>query len=407
MGASNIIIYVPPALFSIVAIAFFVLWRLKVIASWHWGAGFAQTALGFVLSTFSIQPMFDAFSSGLIFIGAAYCYGSGLLTHFHGPRLRAVRLGIVAVYIPMLAYLVFVEQSLIWQLFLTDAVFALLLGIAITAIGRNAFRAVDKALVVASVIVVLDSVLRTAFFTFFTESSDDLGDFANSAYNLAVHVSTITVCMIFPFTALGAIASAAIERHRDDAERDHLTGLLNRRGFEQAIERDHEAGPDTGTAIVFDIDHFKRVNDSYGHAFGDEVITALANVLKKTIGTAGYLARVGGEEFIAFIPGRAEQESEAIADLVRVAFASTAWAVSGPCAAITVSGGLSEIRDEANSLERAFLRADGALYAAKAGGRDRICRADRAAGSNFVETESVVIPFKPARARELASPRHA
>jgi hypothetical protein len=146
MAESNIITYVPPMLFSIVAVAFLLLWRLKVITSWHWSAGFAQTALGFVLSTFSIQPIFDAFSSGMIFIGAAYCYGGGLLSHFGGSQLRALRRCIVAVYTPWLAYYVFVEQSLVRQLFLTDAVFALLLGVAVIAVTRKASRPVDKAL---------------------------------------------------------------------------------------------------------------------------------------------------------------------------------------------------------------------------------------------------------------------
>lgn len=217
MGASNIIAYVPRALFSIVALAFLMLWRTGMITSWHWAAGFAQTALGFVLSTFSIQPMFDAFSSGMVFIGASWCYGSGLLIYFDAPRLRAARTGLIVIYTPTLAYLVFVEQSLVWQLFLTDVGFALMLGMAVSAVARRAARRIDMALVAASGIVVLDSVLRTAFFTFFTDSSNSLGDFAHSAYNLAVHVSTISVCMVFPFTALGAIASAAIERHRKEA----------------------------------------------------------------------------------------------------------------------------------------------------------------------------------------------
>lgn len=133
MGASNIIVYVPPMLFSIVAIAFFLLWRLRIITAWQWSAGFAQTAIGFVLSTFSIQPIFDAFSSGLVFIGAAYCYGTGLLAHFGASRQRRLRLALVAVYIPVLSYLVFVEQGLIWHLFLVDTAFALLLGIAVYA----------------------------------------------------------------------------------------------------------------------------------------------------------------------------------------------------------------------------------------------------------------------------------
>ena len=79
-------VYVLPVLFNIVALTFFCLWQTRVISSWHWAAGFVQTALGFVLSTFSTHPMFDAFSSGMDFIDAAYCYGSGLLSHFDAPQ---------------------------------------------------------------------------------------------------------------------------------------------------------------------------------------------------------------------------------------------------------------------------------------------------------------------------------
>lgn len=370
--ASNIIIYVPPTLFSIVALAFLCLWRMELMSSWHWSAGAAQTAIGFVLSTFSIHPMFDAFSSGMVFIGAAYCYGSGLLTHFEAPRLQLVRRSLVAIYTPMLAWLVFVEQSLVWQLFLTDAGFALLLGIAVLAVARRASRLIDIALVVASVIVVLDSVLRTAFFTFFTESSNDLGDFASSAYNLAVHVSTITVCMIFPFTALGAIGSAAIQRHRSDAERDHLTGLPNRRGFEQSLERRFGDRIPSGIALLFDIDRFKRVNDTYGHTTGDRAIVMLADVLKQTVGTLGHVARAGGEEFIAYLPEMSESDGMVVATKVRTAFEQSDWANLGMEQAVTVSGGMAAVTDEPHGIERAFRSADEALYMAKASGRNKV-----------------------------------
>ncbi|MCF6370673.1 hypothetical protein [Rhizobium halophilum] len=113
METSNLIVYVPPVLFSLVAGCFFLLWHLKLSDTWYWGAGFAQTALGFVISTFSIQPTFDAFASGLIFMGASYCYGSGLLSHFKMPMQTVQRLSFVALYTLALAYLVFVEKSLI------------------------------------------------------------------------------------------------------------------------------------------------------------------------------------------------------------------------------------------------------------------------------------------------------
>src|SRR5690606_13177266 len=118
--------------------------------------------------TFSIQPTFDAFASGLIFLGASYCYGSGLLSHFKVPMLTTQRLTFVALYTLALTYLVFVERSLISQLFLTDMAFAFLLGWAILRVWRQASSGIDKALVVTSCIVVMDSVSRATYFTFFT-----------------------------------------------------------------------------------------------------------------------------------------------------------------------------------------------------------------------------------------------
>ncbi|MDW9928052.1 diguanylate cyclase [Sinorhizobium medicae] len=372
MGTSSIIVYVPPTLFSIVSLAFLLLWHLKIISDWQWSAGFAQTAAGFVLSTFSIEPSFDAFSSGLIFIGAAYCYGSGLLTHFGAPRMRRGRCLFVVAYTLVLAYVVFVQQSLVYQLFLTDAAFAFLLGTAVLTVARRASRPVDIALVAASAVVVLDSVARTTFFTFFTTSSDSLSDFADSAYNLAVHVTTITVCMFFPFRALGAIASAAIERHREDAERDPLTGLLNRRGFDKVLENRPCTEAVPGAAMVCDIDHFKRINDCYGHSVGDKVIVAIANDFERAVGPAGYVARIGGEEFAAFIPGATLQEASVLANMLRISFGAREWADVGISNGVTVSIGVSDVTFEDRALEYALLRADGALYSAKSAGRNAV-----------------------------------
>ncbi|WP_373413849.1 GGDEF domain-containing protein [Ensifer aridi] len=270
MGEIDPIFYVPPIVFSSVSLAFLLLWHMKITPAWQWSAGFAQTAAGFVVSTFSPEPYSAAFVSGLIFIGAAYCYGSGLLVHFNAaPTLRIPRVLFAAVYSVVLAYIVFVEQNLIQQLFLTDISFALLLGVAVWMVTRRASRPIDIALVVTSWIVVLDCLARAIFFTFFTSSSDDFGDFATSLYNLEVSITTIIICMFFPFTALGASATAAIERHRAAAETDELTGLLNRRGFKRALERDFKSGGLSGSLIVCDIDCFKRINDTFGHAVGD------------------------------------------------------------------------------------------------------------------------------------------
>jgi len=372
MGDSNLIFYIPPILFGIVALAFFLLWHLKVTPGWHWGAGFAQTSAGFVVSTFLPDQFLAAFASGMIFIGAAYCYGSGLLRHFRAPTFRMQRVSFVALYTVALAYSVYWKPSLIAQLFLTDAGFALLLGFAVWVVARKASRPIDIALVVTSCVVVLDSVTRTVFFTFFTNSSNDFSDFATSLYNLEVTITTITICMFFPFTALAASATAAIERHRTAAARDELTGLLNRRGFWDAVQLDSNSEVLEGSLIVCDIDHFKHVNDTCGHAAGDLVIQGLAKELTRIVGKLGHAARFGGEEFVAFLPNSSVGQAIALADTVRTCFAMKDWSKIGVSHEVTVSCGVSAVAPGETSLDDVIDRADGALYLAKNAGRNRV-----------------------------------
>jgi len=370
----SIVFYIPPILFSIVSLAFLLLWHLKVTPAWQWAAGFAQTAIGFILSTFPLEPMFAAFSSGLVFIGAAYCYGSGLMSHFRIRPNRRPRVAFVAVYTVFLIYCVYWRESLVDQLFLTDAGFALLLGWAVCVVARKASRPIDIALIVTTTVVVLDSVVRTVFFTFFTNSSNNFNDFATSLYNLEVTVSTITVCMFFPFTALGASATAAIERHRTAAETDELTGLLNRRGFWDTMATASGRGAPRGSVILFDIDHFKRVNDTYGHAVGDRVIRVLAQEIDRLLSLVGYSARYGGEEFIAFVPHASLPDATALADLVRASFSARNWHFEGLEFNATISCGIAYSAGDIE-LDRIIRKADGALYEAKASGRNRVVAA--------------------------------
>ncbi|MCF6370672.1 GGDEF domain-containing protein [Rhizobium halophilum] len=222
-----------------------------------------------------------------------------------------------------------------------------------------------------SCIVVLDSVSRATYFTFFTGLSNDFADFADSAYNLAVHLTTITVCMFFPVSALAAIGHTALERYRRAAETDELTGLLNRRGLRQAIEQ-QRGSTRHGALIVCDIDHFKRINDGYGHSFGDEVIRGLAEDMRQVVGPHGCTARYGGEEFVAFLPGLDLVEARDLAQALRGAFFERAWVAFDVTEHFTVSCGVAAVGADDTRLEAAFERGDRALYAAKAAGRNRV-----------------------------------
>jgi diguanylate cyclase (GGDEF)-like protein/PAS domain S-box-containing protein len=161
----------------------------------------------------------------------------------------------------------------------------------------------------------------------------------------------------------------ATERERQ-AMTDPLTGLANRRGGALGLEREVARARRGGAALsvaLLDIDRFKQINDSLGHAAGDQVLIAVAGVLAGEARITDVMVRWGGEEFLAILPGDTAG-ARSFCDRVRRALLATSL---GEVAAVTLSGGIAELADgeEAGSL---VARADERLYAAKRGGRDRI-----------------------------------
>ncbi|HEY0297245.1 MAG TPA: GGDEF domain-containing protein [Bordetella sp.] len=174
------------------------------------------------------------------------------------------------------------------------------------------------------------------------------------------------------------------ERLERWANLDELTGALTRRGFfarmRVMVERTRHAGGVLSAAVV-DLDHFKSINDLYGHATGDRVLAHVGQLVASTLAEDEVFGRLGGEEFALLFPGVGKQEALARLESLReVLLASLAQEPAGTDAALpgfTFSAGMDEYR-HGESPESLMLRADTALYAAKARGRDRIVAADAA-----------------------------
>jgi diguanylate cyclase (GGDEF)-like protein len=371
MNTYDLLFYIPTAIMTILAAAFFALWRLGLSSSWLWAAGFSLTASGFALSSFPIEPTFDQFMSGFVFIGAAYCYGSATLIHFKAGQLRQVRLALVTAFVIPHIYLVLIEPSLRADLFLIEMTFALLLGGVLVAVLKRAANGADKFLLFATALVVIDCLVRGIVFTFIYPTSVEMGDFLHSAYNVSVHVTTITLCLVFPLAAFSAMAFVALDDQRTAAARDPLTGLLNRRGFEAAVRGTTNATVPSGAVVLLDIDHFKRINDSLGHAAGDEVIAEVSHRLKGLTERRVTIGRFGGEEFIVFLNGASEQDASAWAETARRSF-KDGWHIAGLTSAVTASFGVCELGVSDTALETGIQQADKALYVAKLSGRDRV-----------------------------------
>jgi two-component system cell cycle response regulator len=157
---------------------------------------------------------------------------------------------------------------------------------------------------------------------------------------------------------------------------DPLTGIYNRRfGMGRLIEEFGRAvRTDTPLGVVmFDIDHFKSVNDVYGHRVGDRVLTAVAKAAKQVLREGDVLTRYGGEEFLVVLPGASADDSAAVAERIRRIVSETKVGADGRTLSVTVSVGVtSHPRDHVDHPEELVEHADAALYRAKAAGRDRV-----------------------------------
>jgi diguanylate cyclase len=167
---------------------------------------------------------------------------------------------------------------------------------------------------------------------------------------------------------------ARLGKLETEVVKDPLTGLLNRRGFDQAMEQLNADGMDVTAAalLMVDLDHFKRVNDTYGHLFGDQVLCATARVLSGVIKGRDVAARFGGEEFVVLLPDTPQSGAVTLAEQFRDAFSRAKVRRAGSDKVIdklTVSIGVA-CPKPGESLGASLDRADAALYRAKNEGRN-------------------------------------
>ena len=165
----------------------------------------------------------------------------------------------------------------------------------------------------------------------------------------------------------------SLRREHELALTDGLTGLPNRLAYERRmaeVEREVRAG--TGVACVgaFDIDHFKSINDTYGHAAGDAVLRIVGQALARELDGRAFVARYGGEEFAVVFHDASPAEAEAQAQALCAMVAKLAFHASSKAVTVTMSGGITRFNAN-DSVAVAFDRADRALYAAKRAGRNR------------------------------------
>lgn len=164
-----------------------------------------------------------------------------------------------------------------------------------------------------------------------------------------------------------------LEEERVQALTDTLTEIPNRLAYEQRVVLEYarwQRYKHPLSLILCDVDHFKNINDTYGHKAGDRALKVLAKILKKSIRDADFLARVGGEEFAIILPETPLGDAMTVAEKLRANVQALEFAYNGTPVPITVSGGVAQFK-EGDDAEKVYQRADEALYRAKKQGRNQ------------------------------------
>ena len=197
--------------------------------------------------------------------------------------------------------------------------------------------------------------------------------FASSIWVTVFSIELVLYAVATVFVIFMLVSERVVTAHKTAASTDPLTGMFNRRGFAEAtsrvIEREANAGRPV-TVLIFDLDHFKSINDRFGHSAGDEILKLFATVVLSTLRITDLSGRVGGEEFAALLPCPLE-EGVIAAERVREAFADSGIVVEDGPVDTTVSIGVAG-GPAGTELEVLLAAADSALYQAKRNGRNRV-----------------------------------
>ena len=302
-----------------------------------------------------------------ILVPAAYlCFGQSVRIVTGQRQQHWALLAAITALIAVSLFLLAVDTPFIVQTVPFQLAAALALGDSMLRLHRVGDRGVLSILLMLNLVAIATIFLvRIAVFPVVFDASTNY--LAVKSSSLELTLLTLSALLTPPavFLLLAKLIGGVIATYRTRSEHDGLTGLLNRRAIDEAAAM---VDPHGGSVIFCDLDHFKQVNDRYGHQVGDNVICAFADLVRRTGNRAG---RIGGEEFALLLPHKSSAEAEEVAEMIRLRFHEAAHPGVMADHRLSASFGVAEYAPAERPAD-AFNRADMALYRAKAQGRDRV-----------------------------------
>lgn len=269
----------------------------------------------------------------------------------------------------------------LWATFIVDSVHVRVPNATVVAIAlitlslpryfRSGMQVLDKLIAVTIVATWLCYIGRFALYFLLDQSSEYARQSEWSQYMIVFYFTTGIIAIAIAFLLILAVTSDIAARHHAASTIDPLTGIANRRGYDQIIEQKAYETCSIEAVMMIDLDRFKEVNDMFGHAAGDAVLKVTAQTLQKGCSSFGKVARLGGEEFAVLVHAPHGHAVLQLAELLRISVASTRPDVLPPKKSISASFGVAKVTS-GESIGDAIRRADIALYVAKKKGRNRV-----------------------------------
>ena len=245
----------------------------------------------------------------------------------------------------------------------------LIMTMATIRLSRYRTRSLDRAIALVIAANLICYVVRTMLWFYLDQYEGYMRDTAFSDYMTMFYFTSGIAMFATALLMLLTIITDIIERNKIEAGMDSLTGVLNRRGFDNVVAEAHKSGNGFGAIIAIDLDKFKSINDRFGHAGGDQVLVQVAAILRSHCEQFGSAVRMGGEEFLILVKQTHSVAAETLAETLRVAIGGLRLPGFPAEFRITASIGVAHIASEEH-IEDACRNADVALYVAKGSGRN-------------------------------------
>lgn len=383
MSPFNPYLLITPAVMLYLGIALLVAWGYdrSQRALWWMSMGVFSTGipLGIQSVLSSAQIGHYAIYTAVFYLLGAWCIGCSISVKFKAPYAHRIAIVVGAAVMVGLYYYSRVEENLPVRAFILSLGLGILQLLPVLPALRYRPRndILDAILYWSYVVFCIYTAWRPFMFTVFEQFL--VKDLVGSVYWFVTLLSSILFCMTFSFLLLGSCIRNMLRTLHTERNLDPLTNLLNRRAFDESVMH-MTAQPGHGeiAVVLADIDHFKRINDQWGHDVGDEVLRQLGHCLRQATRSNDLVARLGGEEFVLVLPRTDIATAYKLAERIQAVLAQ------GQCELpdlrrVTMSFGVASLREGA--VAQGIKQADIALYQAKQSGRDRICIFDAASSS--------------------------